>query len=55
MGSSRACVKKVFEILCIPRAQASNATMDSSLTSQCASYLWALAQAHKVMREFVDT
>jgi hypothetical protein len=55
MGSSRACVKKVFEMLCIPRAQASNATMDSSLTSQCASYLWALAQAHKVMREFVDT
>ncbi len=49
-----ACVKKVFEMLRVPRAQASNATMDRSLSSQCATYLWALVQAHKVMKEFVE-
>jgi hypothetical protein len=29
--------------------------MDTSLTSQCASYLWALVQPHKVMKEFVES
>jgi len=33
----------VFEILRVPRAQASNAT-----------YLWALVQSHKLMKEFID-
>jgi hypothetical protein len=41
-------------MLRVPRAQASNATTDSSLTSQCATYLWALIQVHKVMKEFVE-
>lgn len=49
-----ACIRKVFEILRVPRAQASNATMDGDLKSQCATYLWALIQSHKVMKEFID-
>lgn len=49
-----ACIRKVFEILRVPRAQASIATMDGDLKSQCATYLWALIQSHKVMKEFID-
>ncbi len=49
-----ACIRKVFEILRVPRAQASNATMDGDVKSQCATYLWALIQSHKVMKEFID-
>ncbi len=49
-----ACIKKMFEVIRVPRAQASNATMDSSKLSQCVSYLWALIQSHKVMREFFE-
>ncbi len=49
-----ACIKKMFEVIRVPRAQASNATMDASKVSQCASYLWALIQSHKVMREFIE-
>jgi len=49
-----ACIKKVFEVIRVPRAQAANATMEKDAKSQCASYLWALVQSHKVMREFID-
>jgi hypothetical protein len=49
-----ACIRKVFEILRVPRAQASNATMDGDLKSRCATYLWALIQSHKLMKEFID-
>jgi hypothetical protein len=49
-----ACIRKVFEVIRVPRAQAANATMDADAKSQCASYLWALVQYHKVMREFID-
>jgi hypothetical protein len=49
-----ACIKKMFEVIRVPRAQASNATMESSKVSQCASYLWVLIQSHKVMREFIE-
>ncbi len=50
-----ACGKRVFEMLRVPRAQASNATMGVSPSNQCASYLWALVQAHKSMQEFIET
>jgi len=48
-----ACIKKMFEVIRVPRAQAANATMDPNPKSQCATYLWALIQSHKIMREFV--
>ncbi len=48
------CVNKVFEVMRVPRAQVANATMDSNLISQCATYLWALFQAHRVMKEFIN-
>jgi len=49
-----ACVRKMFEVLRVPRAQAANATMDPDPVSQCATYLWALVQSHKIMREFLE-
>lgn len=49
-----ACIKKVFEVMRVPRAQAANATMDSDPKSQCATYLWALVQAHRIMKEFLE-
>jgi hypothetical protein len=49
-----ACIKKMFEVIRVPRAQAVNATMDPNPKSQCATYLWALIQSHKIMREFVE-
>ncbi len=47
-------MKKIFEVMHIPRAQAANATTDLNPSSQCATYLWAIIQAHKVMREFIE-
>jgi len=49
-----ACIRKMFEVIRVPRAQAANATMDPDLKSQCATYLWALVQSHKIMREFIE-
>jgi hypothetical protein len=49
-----ACIKNVFEVLRAPRAQAANATMDSDPKSQCETYLWALIQAHQIMKEFLE-
>jgi len=49
-----ACIKKMFEVIRVPRAQAANATMDVNPQSQCATYLWALTQSHKIMREFIE-
>jgi hypothetical protein len=49
-----ACIKKMFEVIRVPRAQAANATMDVNPKSQCATYLWALVQSHKIMKEFVE-
>jgi hypothetical protein len=50
-----ACIRKVFEVIRIPRVQAANATMDVDPKSQCATYLWALVQSHRVMKEFLET
>ncbi len=49
-----ACIKKIFEELRRARAPAANATSDDNKISRCATYLWALFQAHKVQREFLD-
>ena len=49
-----ACLKKMFEVIRVPRAQAANATMDTDPKSQCATYLWALIQSHHIMKEFAD-
>jgi hypothetical protein len=49
-----ACIKKMFEIIRVPRAQAANATMDPSPSSHCTTYLWALIQSHEVMKEFIE-
>lgn len=44
----------MFEVIRVPRAQAANATMDTDPKSQCATYLWALIQSHRIMKEFSD-
>jgi hypothetical protein len=49
-----ACIRKMFKIIRVLRAQASNATMDPNPANQCVTYLWAIVQTHKVMKEFVD-
>jgi hypothetical protein len=49
------CKKKMFEVIRVPWAQAANATMDPNPSSQCATYLWALVQAHRIMKEFIDS
>lgn len=49
-----ACLKKMFEVIWVPGAQAANATMVTDPRSQCATYLWALIQSHRIMKEFVD-
>jgi hypothetical protein len=49
-----ACLKKMFEVIRVPRAQAANATMDNDPKSQCTTYLWALIQSHRIMKEFAD-
>lgn len=47
-----ACVKKFFETLRAVRAPAANASSDKDESAKCAKYLWAIVQAHDVMREF---
>jgi hypothetical protein len=49
-----ACIKKIFEELRQARAPAANATSDDNKIRRCATYLWALFQAHKVQREILD-
>lgn len=49
-----ACVKKVFEELRWVRASAANATSEADSTSKCSTIMWALIQAHRVMKDFLD-
>jgi hypothetical protein len=49
------CIQKMFKVLRVPRAQAANATMDPDAKSQCATYLWALVQSHRIMKDFLDS
>jgi hypothetical protein len=49
-----ACVKKVFEELRRVRASAANATSEADSTSKCSTIMWALIQAHRVMKDFLD-
>jgi hypothetical protein len=48
------CIRTMFEVIRVPRAQAANATMDGDPKSQCATYLWALIQSHRIMKEFLE-
>jgi hypothetical protein len=49
-----ACIRKMFKVIRVPRAQAANVTMDGDPKSQCATYLWALVLSHRVVREFIE-
>lgn len=49
-----ACIKKIFEELRRVRASAANATSEVNATSKCATYLWALIQSHRIMKDFLD-
>lgn len=46
-----ACIKKMFKNFRVPHAQATNATMDPSPSSQCTTFF---IQSHKVMKEFIE-
>ncbi len=49
-----ACIKKIFEELRRVRASAANATSEVNATNKCATYLWALIQSHRIMKDFLD-
>ena len=49
-----ACVKKVFKELHRPHAAVANASLDPNQSSIFVTYLWAVLQAHHVMKDFVD-
>jgi hypothetical protein len=48
------CIKKIFEDLRRVRATAANATSEINPSSKCATYLWALIQSHRIMKEYID-
>jgi hypothetical protein len=49
-----ACIKKIFEDLRRVRAVAANATSEVDPSSKCATFMWAIIQSHRVMKEFLD-
>jgi hypothetical protein len=49
------CVAKVFEEQCIQHAPAANAAGLTSYSSKVSTILWAMLNAHKVMKEFLDS
>jgi hypothetical protein len=49
-----ACIKKMFEVIRVLRAQVAYATMDTNPTSQCITFLWALVQPRRVMKDFIE-
>ncbi len=49
-----ACVKKVFEELRRVRASAANATSEVDAGTKCSTIMWAVIQAHRVMKDFLD-
>jgi hypothetical protein len=50
-----ACIKKIFEDLRRVRASAANATSEIKPTTKCATYLWALIQSHRIMKEYSES
>jgi hypothetical protein len=48
------CIKRVFEDLRRVRATAAIASSDSPI-SCCTTYLWALIQSHRIMKEYSDS
>ncbi len=49
-----ALIKKVFEVLRKVRTGASSANRDRNPITKCTSFLWAMIQSHKVMREIQE-
>ncbi len=49
-----ACIKKVFEELRRARATAANAMSEVNASSKCATFMWALVQSHRIMKDFLD-
>jgi hypothetical protein len=48
------CIKRIFEDLRRVRATAANATSEINPSTKCATYLWALIQSHRVMKDYMD-
>jgi len=48
------CIKRIFEDLRRVRASAANATSEINPSTKCATYLWALVQSHRVMKDYID-
>jgi len=48
------CIKRIFEDLRRVRASAANATSEINPSTKCATYLWALIQSHRVMKDYID-
>ena len=48
-------MKKMFEEMRRPRAQATCAITETNPVMKATAYLWAMYQAHKVQREFLET
>jgi len=49
------CIKRIFEDLRRVRATAANATSEINPSTKCATYLWALIQSHRVMKDYMDS
>ncbi len=47
-------IQKIFDELRWVRAPAANAVADKNPISKCAAYMWALIQANRVQKEFLD-
>jgi hypothetical protein len=50
-----ALLKRIFEEFRKVRASAANAARDKNAITRCATYLWASIQAHRVMKEMLDS
>jgi hypothetical protein len=48
------CIKRIFEDLRRVRATAANATSEINPSTKCATYLWALIQSHRVLKDYID-
>jgi hypothetical protein len=48
------CIKRILEDLRRVRASTANATSEPNPSTKCATYLWALIQSHRVMKDYID-
>ena len=49
------CIKTIFEDLRRVGASAANATSEVNPSTKCATYLWALIQSHRIMKDYIDS